>query len=220
VEKRFPFGLRVGTIQEIRPGAGVTIGDALISAGKFNGLEVSSGKVLNSIAAELVTAGTGVTVTDYYSGSIHRTVCQMTARAMAIAKGTGSTGYGSQLLFTAPLGAIAILGVSTVLTAAVTASWNPTTPVAGIGTTAAAVDNATLTTTEVDILASTSLTVSADATALKVLGPATLRPVFDGSSAAKDVYLNVACNSDPGAAKSLTWTGKVYVLWAFLGDLT
>lgn len=220
--ERFTFGIRTDVIAELRTAAGVTIDGVALKDSQVNGLTISSGAALNSIAAEAVTAGTdaGVSVVDYNAGGIHRTVVTLTAVAMAALKGTGSTGYGKTKLFTFPEGAVDILGVSVCLTAAVTADWAPTTPVASLGTTGAAADNATLTTTEVDVMASTALTIAANATALKVLGPATLRPVFDGSATAKDLYLNFACNSDPSVPKGFVWTGKVYVLWGYLGDLT
>ena len=68
--------------------------------------------------------------------------------------------------------------------------------VASLGTVAAAAD-ATLTSTEADIASSTTATLTAGAGTFTKLAAAAV--YLDGTSAAKDVYLNFAC-PDAGSA--------------------
>lgn len=232
--RRFPFGLRTDVIEELRLNAGITVGGVKllsnqVTASQINekvagagvvvdGLTIKDGRTL--AAVETGTAGTNVTLVDYCAGALHKTILTLASCATAFSKGTGNTGKASAALFTFPEGAVALLGASVHLTGAVTASWNPTTPIASLGSTATAADDEALTGTEADILGSTALTIAADATSFKAPAAATLRPVLDGSTTAAVARLNVACNSDPGAAKSIAWNGTVILLWAFLGDLT
>ena len=214
---RHPYGVNTDLIKELRAGAGVTIDGLRIKDAGLSGLV---GGISNSVAAEAPTVGTasGLTLVDYSIGAIHKSVITLTALSQAVTD-NGSTGSVGTKLITFPEGAVSFLGIACNLTAATTAAWAPTTPVASIGTATAAAD-ATLTSTEADLIPSTALTIFDGATTFKVLGTAATRPVFDGSTTPKELYLNFACNSDPSTGKTVVWTGFVQVLWAFLGDLT
>lgn len=84
--------------------------------------------------------------------------------------------------------------------------------VASLGTVAAAAD-ATLTSTEADIASSTTATLTAGAGTFTKLATA---PVYlDGTSAAKDVYLNFAC-PDAGSAgnDSVVVNGTITIIYS------
>lgn len=84
--------------------------------------------------------------------------------------------------------------------------------VASLGTVAAAAD-ATLTSTEADIASSTTATLAAGVGTFNKLATATV--YLDGTSAAKDVYLNFAC-PDAGSAgnDSVVVNGTITIIYS------
>jgi hypothetical protein len=104
--------------------------------------------------------------------------------------------------------AIARVGTAITTTAAVVGS---------IGSTTVGTDNATLTTTEANIMPSTVSTLTAGAGACD--GESTAAVVLDGTATAAKAWLNFAI-PDAGATgnDALTVTGTVTIVWAAGGD--
>lgn len=103
--------------------------------------------------------------------------------------------------------------LASTLNASVTCNW-------GMGTTTQA--SATLATTEQDILPSTALTASATINVAGAASNAKLAAAaqFDGTTTAKDVYLNVAIATatDIDGDATVLITGFATITWDFLGD--
>lgn len=152
---------------------------------------------------------------------INRTVISLAALAIALADNAGVVAYGGKKIMDFPEGQIRVNSV--VADLAVTKSS------AGVNAdfdgdfalgTATANNTATLTGTEADVLASTA-TPQAVAGATTAIGANVTPAVFDGSTTAKDLYLNFvvddADHNVTGTACNLVVTGTVTVLWENLG---
>lgn len=91
--------------------------------------------------------------------------------------------------------------------------------VGAVGTTAVGVDNATLTGTEADLIPSTASTLTAGAGVTKGKTLTAGAIVFDGTSTAKDAYLNFAVpDAGSTADDTLTVSGTITLVWSNLGD--
>lgn len=92
--------------------------------------------------------------------------------------------------------------------------------VCGLGTATVGVDNATLSSTEQDLIPSTSVTLAASAGTFAGESTSTEgSKLFDGTSTAKDVYLNFAVSATDATANStLTLNGWVDIVVALIGD--
>lgn len=159
-------------------------------------------------------AGTGVSDSPLI-GKVIKTVLTLTAVNVDIT--SDADGYGSLKVFDPPAGNIYVLGATADLTITVVgASISATGAVVGsIGTTAAADDNATLTTTEANIVPSTTFTLTGGTKNSKM--NSTTPAVFVDP----DVYLNFAVpDVDIGAdADALTVEGTITLHWVNLGDV-
>jgi hypothetical protein len=113
-----------------------------------------------SASQPTTTDGNGITVS-HVLGAVRKAIVNFKAVALAVTD-DGSTGSAYVKFLSFPASVVRIHGVVPNVAAAVTASWNPSTPVMSIGTTAAGA-NATLTTTEADVVRSTALTITSDA---------------------------------------------------------
>jgi len=136
----------------------------------------------------------------------------------------------SQILYTFPEGRIQIIAAACDIVVGVETGVFENTAndvfYFGIGTTAAAVD-ATLATTEQDIIAVQTLDVEASGGDGGSVSSFTNQLdmtaggdwVFDGTAAAKSVYLNFAvAAASLSATCDLTATGTLTITWLFLGD--
>jgi len=161
---------------------------------------------------------TDVTVKDGV-GSVVTTVITFTDKDVTMTDAGANGSHGSLKMIDFPEGNIVILGASTDLAIErVGTALTATSAVVGaVGTTATATDNATLTTTEANIVPSTvsTLTAGAGATA----GQSTAVAVIDGTAAAISAYLNFA-TPDAGSTgnDALTVNGTVTVVWTTSGD--
>ena len=161
---------------------------------------------------------TGATATEYSDG-LHKTVVTFNKSiTMTDSAGTGS--YGSFKFYDAPAGAIEILGVVANLHA--TSAGSPHGLVAAadgdfsIGT--AACNAGSLTGTEADIVASTALAQFAN-TAGVITGQNAAVTYHDGTTTAKDLYLNVIFDdADSSTNDTLTVTGTATIFWINRGD--
>jgi hypothetical protein len=92
--------------------------------------------------------------------------------------------------------------------------------VGAVGTAAVGTDNATLTTTEADLIPSTASTLTAGAGVTKGKTLTAGAVVFDGTATAKDAFLNFAV-PDAGSTEddTLTVSGTITLVWSNLGDV-
>ncbi len=190
------------------------------------------------ISAEMIAlqeaAGAGAETTGAKNGSalsavesrlpVHRTVLTLAALNVDTIDHTTAGAQGSHKLYDFPAGIIQVLGCVTDLTIARvgTSIAAAAAVVASVGTAAAAIDNATLTGTEADIIPSTAAPLTAGAGTVKGKSTATemAAGVWDGTSTAKDAYLNFAVpDADHGGTNdALTVSGTVTITWVNHGD--
>lgn len=164
-----------------------------------------------------VPAGVGLSQ-DQGMGYVRRTTITVAALALAMVDATTNGSQGSQKIIDFPLGAIKVLGASFNLTTArVGTNLQANAALIGsIGSAAAGVDTS-LTSTEADVIPSTSGTLSGGAGAFK--GNSTATAFLDGSASAKSLYLNVV-SPDAGSAgnDTLTVNGTIEIFWMHLGN--
>jgi hypothetical protein len=149
----------------------------------------------------------------------HKTTLTLTSLSITMTD-TGTNGcHGSQKVYDFPAGNIAILGAVTDLsvTAGAGGITNTASLVGSVGTAAVGTDNATLTSTEANIVPSTAGTLTDGAG--NVDGESTAIVIVDGTGTAADAYLNFAV-PDAGASANdtLTVSGTITITWLNLGD--
>lgn len=130
--------------------------------------------------------------------------------------------HGSAKLVDFPEGNLLLLGIVTNLTIASqtadgTGLDTGAAVVAAIGTVPTAVDNATLTSTEANILASTAATLTTFEGALATQNTAVV--FIDGTGTALDAYLNfAAADAECEGSDVLVVNGTITLTWIVLGD--
>lgn len=169
-------------------------------------------------------AASGITAKTQSFQGYNRTVITLASAALTFVD-NGATGAGGGLkVFDFPEGAIHVSSTCTSLTALSSPTDAPfqtgaTTVVMSLGSTAAATDNFTLTTTEANFGASTSvgtLTTGAITATVTGVGAGT---VLDGTATAVDLYLNLAADATNSVANgTVTVSGTIVVIWANLLD--
>jgi hypothetical protein len=170
-----------------------------------------NGSVPSAVAATCVAAESG-------NGVSHQTVLTLTALDQLIPNGA-SEWCGTEI-YDFPIGRILVLGVTASLapTTTTTLATTITTGTTGTVSLGTVTDDGTHTTTKADLLpdgnftSSTTINVAAAAVGKTLVASAP----FDGTSAAKAVFLNtkVAANSADG---HIAWTGTVTMTWQNLG---
>lgn len=177
--------------------------------------------LLDEGASDAPGAKNGSTVTaDENQPVVHSTVLTCTATPLAITDDAGVAQYGGVKLYTFPEGLIQILGcvidgaVTLGTTGTITNTW-----AGGIALgTAVATTGATLTGTEADVMAENDVAAATLKVAVTDAVSAT-SPILDGTTAAKDVYLNlVVDDSATHTAGTGRFTGTVAINWVKLGD--
>lgn len=166
-------------------------------------------------------AGTGVTAAETGNSAVHKTTLTLAALSIAVADTGGAAGaQGSQNVYTFPEGVIQFLGASYNLTVTRvgTAIAAGAALVGSLGSVAAGAGDATLTSTEADMIASTAGTLTAGAGTLKKHG-SLVAAAFDGHTTPVPVYLNVAVpDADISATDAVLISGTITLVWANLGD--
>lgn len=173
-----------------------------------------------------VTAVSGATVKDYALGGLHYTTVTFADVDFPLTDEAGTVAYGGLKILDLPAGYIRFMGcVSDIdLTkdaAGVNDDWDGDF---GIGTVTAS-NNATLASTEQNILPTTATPqASSGATTANGVSTATEHAVIiDGTSTAADVYFNIlvddADHDVTSTATNLILNGTVNLLWANLGDV-
>lgn len=166
-------------------------------------------------------AGTGSTVAEYGTGTIHKTVITLASLSVTMTDAGAAGSHGTQKIYDFPAGNILILGGSSDLstTAGAGGIADGAALVAAVGTAAVGTGNATLTTTEADILPSYAGTLTAGVGIFDGESTTALIATFDGTATAKDAILNLAVpDADSSASDTVTVSGTVTIVWINLGD--
>ncbi len=159
--------------------------------------------------------GTGVTVKEY----LGKTVITLTAVSIATVDATTNGAQGSLKIYDLPEGLIDYRGgITNISLLATTGIAATSTVIASVGTVTAGVD-LTLTGTEADLVPSGSATLSASAGTITQVSATANSALFDGTTTAKDVYLNLVVDATGSTANStLTVTGTITLAWNLIGD--
>ncbi len=186
---------------------------------------LSGGDVLSvdpktSVGVGVKAGGSAVTVVENGDDTMHKTVLTLTNLSVTMTDATTSGCHGTQKLYDFPAGAITVVGAFMNLTTLAGSGGiaDAAALVGGAGTAAVGVNNATLATTEQDILSSTAGTLTAGAGTLKkYASPNTT--AYDGTATAIDAILNLAVpDADSSASDTVTVNGTVTLYWINLGD--
>jgi hypothetical protein len=172
----------------------------------------------SSALAGVANAGA---VVDESVGTI-RTTLKLSNQVITMTDATTAGCHGSIKLYDFPACNLLFLGATCDLTVTAGAGGIADTAavVASIGTAAVSTADATLTTTEADLIPSTAATLTAGAGAAKGKTLTAGVVVFDGTTTAKDAYLNFAV-PDAGSTgnDTLIVSGTITLVWSNLGDV-
>ncbi len=167
------------------------------------------------------TVGTGaVAVTESGTGAYHKTLFTFTAYSLTMTDAGAAGNQGGAKIYSFPQGIITVLNAScnTTTLAGTGGIADTGAAVESLGTVVAAVDNATLTSTEADIIASFAGTLSSGAGVFTKYASVNATS-YDGHTTSIDMYLNAAVpDAGSSATDTLAFTGTCTVLWANAGD--
>lgn len=164
--------------------------------------------------------GTGVTVVENGNGAVHKTVLTLTAVSIATVDATTAGAHGALKVYDFPAGPIQILGCSFNLTTLAGAGGIGDTGalVGSLGTVTNDTANATLTSTEADLIASATGTLSGGAGVLIKHG-SIVTTAFDGHTTPIDAFLNISVpDAGSSADDTVTVNGTITMTWVNLGD--
>lgn len=162
----------------------------------------------------------GLSVREFGTGAVRQTEFTF-VNVQATLVDNGTTGAGSLLLATLPLGLNAFLGAAGRLNLGYSAATQAGL-VAAVGTVAAAADG-TLSGTEANIVPSTACAIASSVGVFFARSTAALfaAGVIDGTSTANQIRLNFGASAeDPGANRTITINGRLTVTWMSFGDGT
>lgn len=165
---------------------------------------------------------TGLTSVTEKMGHIHRSLFTFTNMVITTTDGTTNGAQGSQKIYTFPRGLILILGgtANLTITGDGTGVINTAVVVGAVGSVAPAND-ATLTSTEANMIPSTASTLTAGAGVTK--GRGVTQTYFDNTTNTNSTQLSANLNfAMPDASSTangtITVTGTVEICWINLGD--
>lgn len=197
---------------------------------KFKLAETDANRVrkLNNLVNQLSPTGTAgsapfnaSTAASTTADGMLKTVITLSGRSVTMTDAGAAGSHGSVQLFDFPAGNLFFLGATCnlTLTAGVGGITDTAAVVVGVGTATLATDNATLTGTEADLVPSTAATLTAGVGAGKGKSLTAGAVAFDGTSTAKDAWLNIAVpDAGSTANDTITVSGTVTLVWANLGD--
>lgn len=212
-----------------------TTAAGVFDTGTANINTINAGTLAITNTAPTTTVGVGtangatVVATEYGDGVIHKTVLTCTATPVTITDDAGVAQYGGTgKIYDFPAGLLLTFGG--VIDGAVTLGTTGTiinTWAGGVALgTATATTGATLTGTEADILpevdvsAATAKVAVVDAVSVATALTESGARWFDGTSSAKDLFLNLVVDDDASHTSGTgTFTGTVTLMWANLGTL-
>lgn len=196
--------------------------------GRVFGIDSDTGQIgRNGAFGNGAKNGTTVTVKEYGSDTVHKTVLTCTATPISIADDAGVSQYGGVKVYDFPAGHICTLGA--VIDGAVTLGTTGTiidTWAGGIALgSVVATTGATLVSTEanimkeVDVAAATAKVAVVDAVAVATVLTESAASWIDGTATAVDMYLNLVVDDDAShTAGTGTFTGTITFYWINLGD--
>lgn len=198
--------------------------NALQSAGILNTLITAADNPAGTGNYGVAASVTGLSVQESGAGNFHTTKFTFTNMAVALADEAGVVAYKGTKLYDFPQGYIyfqgAVLdGALTLSAAGVNADWDGDV---GVGTVTAS-NNATLATTEQNIIPTTATPqASSSATTCDAVSTGTEHAIVDGTTTALDLYLNFlvddADHDVTSTPTNLIVNGTLTVHWLFLGD--
>lgn len=154
-------------------------------------------------------------------GPLKQVAVTFDGHVVTMTDATTSGIHGSEKLFTCPLGLVMILGAHAELTilAGDGGIADDAAIVAAIGTVTTQTGNGALSSTEADIVASTAMTLAAGTDTETLISTDTECPaIFDGTTTAKDVFLNfAAADAEASDDDTLTVDGTVIVSYLQMG---
>ena len=159
-------------------------------------------------------AGTGVSAATSAGGK--KTVLTLNNVAIDMTDADTAGTHGSLKVFTFPAGNLLFMGASCnlALVAGEGGLTDTAAVVGGLGTAAVGTDNATLTTTEQNLIPSTASTLSGGEGATANVSATANIAAFDGSSSAVEAYLNFAApDAGSTADDTLTVSGTITLYW-------
>lgn len=185
-------------------------------------IHVIDGDPLDKAGAAVAPATGEIVTKQVQFGPFCQTTLTLNNVPQAVVNGTE---YQGTKIYDFPQGRILVMGVTATLqqktTSALASTLNASsTGAISLGTATASAT--TLATTMVDLLPSTAFTSSATVNVAGTAVSAALAASaqFDGTSTAKDVYLNTAyaTTGDVDADATQTISGTVVITWCALGD--
>lgn len=184
-----------------------------------NGIKWNVDRLNEAFASGTYTvSGTGVSVVEKAKGFVELTF-PISALSVTMTDATTAGSHGRQKILTFPQGLILVAGAVTDLTIARVGTNITTTAsvVAALGTTGTATADATLTTTEANIIASTAATLTAGAGVFKGVSADTV--TLNGTTTPAEVFLNFAI-PDAGSAgnDALLVNGNIKLTFMLVGD--
>lgn len=175
-------------------------------------------------AASGTAAGSGVTAVEFGEGIVHKTVLTFVNTPVVLADAAAVVAYGGLKVYDMPAGAILMLGAVadvdlTKSSAGVNADWDGDM---GVGTVTAS-NNATLSSTEQNIIPTTATPqAAAGATTANGKSTATENAVLDGTTTPIDVFFNLLVDDvDHDVTTTpcdLILNGTLTLHWINLGD--
>lgn len=184
-------------------------------------IHVIDGDPLDKAGAAVAPATGSIVTKQVQFGPLCQTTLTLNNVPQAVVNGTE---YQGTKIYDFPQGRVLIHGVTATLqqktTSAIATTLNSGTGAISLGTVTASAT--TLSATMVDLLPSTAFTSS---TVINTAGTAVSAALaasaqFDGTTTAKDVYLNTAyaTTTDVDADATQTISGTVVITWTHLGD--
>lgn len=164
--------------------------------------------------------GAALAAAELGDGVMHKTVITMTNLVITMTDAGANGCHGAHKCYDWPEGRVLIHGAHAALAIAAGAGGITDTAalVCALGSAQVGVDNATLTSTEANVIASTNATLSGGAGAFEAVSGTALVHL-DGSSTAADLFLNCAVpDAGSTADDTLTCNGTITLLWSLLGD--
>ena len=176
---------------------------------------------LNGVGTAGAAGSASVAVSESAAGAI-KTTLTLSGVSITMTDATTAGSHGSLKLYDFPECNLLFLGGTCDLTITAGAGGITDTAavVGSVGTATVGTDNATLTTTEADLIPSTASTLTAGAGTTKGKTVTAGVVVFDGTTTAKDAYLNFAVpDAGSTADDTLTVSGTITLVWSNLGDV-
>lgn len=172
------------------------------------------------------TAASNVTAEEQGDGILHKTILRLSSVPVSVASITTGAGVGGAKIYDFPLGRLNVIGTMADLTAVIAegdqADFTDATPEGdiGIGTVSPAnADGLGTDATDDDFATATAITMAAYSGDVQCPSEASLQ--FDGTSTAKDMFVNMLVDAgdiDDATTTTVYVSGVVIITWTNLGD--